>query len=354
MEKKELCNYIGKQTISIVEAMQMIGKNRLGILYIVDDAERLVGAVSDGDIRRWLIKTGNLKANITKAMNHSPKCILFEQIEEADFVMRQNTISSLPVVDVRGHILDIVSDKIRQMAVESDELKDTTVVMMAGGKGTRLYPYTKVLPKPLIPVGEKPIAELIIESFRKYGCDSFQLIVNHKKNMIKAYFNETAHSYSLEYVDEDKPLGTGGGLKLLEGRINDTFILTNCDILVEADYGGILEYHKREQNLVTMICSLKSFRIPYGVIHLGGNGKIKSMEEKPEFSFFTNTGLYVVEPEVLKEIPENTEIGFPDVIEKLRLSGKNVGVYPVSENSWMDMGQMDSLEEMRLHLEKNG
>ncbi len=352
MNRQELSDYLGSENISIVEAMQRIDRNRLGILFIIDVSEKLVGAVSDGDIRRWLIKTGNLKSPVREAMNRSPRYLLEEQKSTALSFMKDNMIRVVPVLDSNGHVVDIMRDAaISMLSGPSNALCDIPVVMMAGGMGTRLYPYTKILPKPLIPVGEKPIAEIIIDNFRRYGCNDFRLIVNHKKNMIKAYFNETGHSYSLQYADEEKPLGTGGGLKLLDGKLNSTFILTNCDILVEADYGGILEYHKNEKRLVTMVCSLKSFRIPYGVINLEGNGKIKSMEEKPEFSFFTNTGLYIVEPEVLDEIPENTEIGFPDVIEKLRLSGDSVGVYPVSENSWMDMGQMDSLEDMRRRLE---
>ncbi len=352
MNKQELSDYIGPDNISIVDAMQKIDRNRLGILFITDRSEKLCGAVSDGDIRRWLIKTGDLKSPVTNAMNHSPLYLTEDQKVRVFSFMKERMVSVVPIVDENMHVVDIMRDGTASMVSgPSNALRDIPVVMMAGGKGTRLYPYTRILPKPLIPVGERPIAEIIIDSFRHYGCSDFRLIVNHKKNMIKAYFNEISHSYVLEFVDEEKPLGTGGGLKLLEDKLDSTFILTNCDILVEADYGGILEYHKKEKNLVTMVCSLKSFRIPYGVINLEGNGRIKSMEEKPEFSFFTNTGLYIVEPEVLKEIPDNTEIGFPDVIESLRLSRKNVGVYPVSENSWMDMGQMDSLEDMRKRLE---
>jgi len=352
MNKTGIAECIGQETISIVDAMKQIGKNSLGILFITDVTGRLVGAVSDGDIRRWLIKTGRLDTGITYVMNRSPKFLYSSQAGSAAAFLLKNRLHAVPILDTDGYILDIVTDRQDINSGESDALKETPVVMMAGGTGTRLYPYTRILPKPLIPIGEKPIAEIIIDSFRQYGCNDFRLIVNHKKNMIKAYFNETAHGYSLSYIDEDKPLGTGGGLSLLKGKLDRTFILTNCDILVEADYGSILDYHNNEKNLVTMVCSLKSFRIPYGVVHLGENGSIRSMEEKPEFSFFTNTGLYVVEPEVIDLIPENEEIGFPTVIEGLRKDGRNIGVYPVSENSWMDMGQPEALEEMRERLEK--
>lgn len=344
---------IGYDSITITEALKKIDENALGILFIVDSDERLIGALSDGDIRRWLIKTGDLKAPATQAMNKKPKFVLEQNEADATKLMDENYITAIPVVDEQMHVINVVDNKNRakKSYSTSKKLQGVPVVMMAGGKGTRLYPYTKILPKPLIPVGDKPIAELIIESFCEYGCNEYYLIVNHKKNMIKAYFGELETDYNVHFVDEEMPLGTGGGVSLLKGMIKDTFILTNCDNIVEDDYFKIYEYHKEHKNLITMICSLKNFSIPYGVVSLANEGTIKSMEEKPTFSFFTNTGCYIVEPEVIDDIPEGTFMGFPDMIEKYRSEGKNVGVYPISENSWLDMGEMDALEKMRAHLE---
>ena len=344
---------IGCDSITITEAMKKIDENALGIIFIVDSDERLIGALSDGDIRRWLIKTGDLKAPVTMAMNSSPKYVFEQNEADAIKLMDESFITAVPVVDSQMRVINVVDNKNKANTHNktSKKLQGVPVVMMAGGKGTRLYPYTKILPKPLIPVGDKPIAELIIESFCEYGCNDYYLIVNHKKNMIKAYFGELESDYSVHFVDEDVPLGTGGGVSLLKGMIKDTFILTNCDNIVEDDYSKIYEYHKEHKNLITMICSLKNFSIPYGVVNLANEGTIKSMEEKPTFSFFTNTGCYIVEPEVIDDIPEGTFMGFPDMIEKYRSEGKNVGVYPISENAWLDMGEMDALEKMRAHLE---
>ena len=221
---------------------------------------------------------------------------------------------------------------------------------MAGGLGTRLYPYTKILPKPLIPIGELPIAEHIINRFYEYGCKRFYLIVNHKKNMIKAYFNEISKGYEVTYIDEDKPLGTGGGLYLLKGKINSTFILSNCDIIVEEDYEKMYQFHKKEDNLITMVCSLKKFTIPYGVVEIGSNGNIESMREKPVMSFFTNTGCYIVEPRVIEELKSECAISFPEIIDSYISHREKIGVYPISERAWMDMGHFDELEEMRKRL----
>lgn len=353
MRKENLYIYVGITTMTIVEALKKIDDNSLGVLFIEDDGQRIIGALSDGDIRRWLIKTGNLNANVAGVMNKSPICLKKGQEELAYSQIVENRITAIPIVDDDMHIIDIIANKdINNIANPKGDLSMVPIVMMAGGRGTRLYPYTRILPKPLIPVGDKPIAEHIIDSFREYSCKDYYLIVNHKRNMIKAYFNEIEKAYNLQYIDEDVPLGTGGGVRLLKGKINKTFILTNCDILVEEDYYKIYKYHKEHDNLITMICSLKNFTIPYGVVNLANEGTIKSMEEKPTISFFTNTGCYIVEPEVINDIPENTPIGFPDIIEKYRCEGKKVGVYPIGENAWLDMGQMDELEKMREHFEK--
>lgn len=352
MIKAELEIFVGKKSMIIADALKKIDKNSLGVLFIVDDADRLVGALSDGDIRRWLIKTGDLNAGVVSAMNTSPKSLKIDQIESAHSKITKASVTAMPIVDDEMHIIEIIDNRnLEEYEHVNNKLKNVPVVMMAGGKGTRLYPYTKILPKPLIPVGEKPIAEHIIDSFCKFGCNDFYLIVNHKKNMIKAYFNETEKRYNVYYVDEEIPLGTGGGLSLLKGKINTTFILTNCDILIKEDYAKVYEYHKKQKNVVTMICSFKSFRIPYGVVNLADGGSISSMEEKPTFSFFTNTGCYVVEPEVINDIPENSAIGFPNIIEKYRNEGKKVGVFPIGEHAWLDMGQIDTLEDMRNRLE---
>lgn len=353
MNKVDIDIFIGHKSLKMVDALKKIDKNALGVLFIVDDESRLVGALSDGDIRRWLIKTGDLYSPVENAMNKSPKYVYDTSKEKAKEIMAQFFIAVIPVVNIDMNIVDIIDTRVVPDDIKeiNDSLKEVPVVMMAGGKGTRLYPYTKVLPKPLIPVGDKPIAELIIDSFSDYGCDEFFLIVNHKKNMIKAYFSDLESDYRIEFVDEDKPLGTGGGIALLKGKIKDTFILTNCDNIVDDDYSKIYKYHKEHNNLITMICSLKNFTIPYGVVNLASGGNIQSMEEKPTFSFFTNTGCYIVEPEVIDDIPDNVFMGFPDMIEKYRNEGKNVGVYPVNERAWLDMGEIPALESMREYLE---
>ncbi len=256
---------------------------------------------------------------------------------------------ALPLLDKRGRVQDVVFAG--GLDIDTHKKACAPVVIMAGGLGTRLYPYTKILPKPLIPIGEMPIVEHIIHRFADVGCSAFTMIVNYKKSMIKSYFNDLQKDYTVDYVDEDTPLGTGGGLSLLKGKVTQTFFLTNCDILIDADFGDIYQYHKEKGNVITMVCAVKHFTIPYGVVELGGDGDISGITEKPEMNFLTNTGVYVVEPSVIDGLAYNEPIPFTDIIADVRAAGGRVGVYPVSENSWMDMGQLEELDNMRRRLE---
>lgn len=334
---------------SVLHAMELLDAIATKVLFVEKD-RKLVAALTDGDIRRWILSKGNLEAEVCKVANYKPKFLRNTNEKDAVHFMRKNSIEAVPILDEFGRIINVICWDGKNSAGNREKIQ-LPVVIMAGGKGKRLYPYTKILPKPLIPVGEIPIAEHIINRFFECGCNEFYLVLNHKKNMIKAYFNEIEKDYQVNYVDENIPLGTGGGLSLLKGKIHETFILTNCDILIQEEFAKIYKLHKEEHHMITMVCSLKNFHIPYGVIEIGKSGEIESMSEKPNLSFFTNTGCYIVEPEVIEQMEENKEIGFPDVIEQAKQQGMKVGVYPIGENAWLDMGQLDELENMKHALE---
>lgn len=334
---------------SMIEAMEALDKAAKKVLFVENDG-KLTATVTDGDIRRWILAKGNLSAKVKDVANYNPKFVYEKDRAKAKEYMKQYSVEALPIVDNYKKIISVVLWDDKDLIFNKEKL-NIPVVIMAGGLGTRLYPYTKILPKPLIPIGDIPIAEHIINRFRRYGCKQFYLVVNYKKNMIKAYFNEIEKDYVITYIDEDKPLGTGGGLSLLKGKIDSTFILSNCDILIEEDYDKIYQLHKKENHLITMVCSLKKFIIPYGVVEIGDNGNIESMKEKPEMSFFTNTGCYIVEPDVIAELKKDTIISFPDIIEHYKKMDQSIGVYPISEHAWMDMGQIDEMEEMRKRIE---
>ncbi len=333
---------------TILEAMQKINKNSRKLLF-VQDGGVLLATLTDGDIRRWIIKGGNLQAEVKQAANYQPKYLEEGQAHLAVSIMREYGIDAVPIVDDKHRIREIIFQNSYEQILPKFERK-IPVVMMAGGLGSRLSPYTNILPKPLIPIGDYPIAEHIINRFHTYGCNQFYMIVNYKRNMIKAYFGELQKDYQLTFIVEEKALGTGGGISLLKGKIKDTFILTNCDIIIDDDLTKAYKQHVESGNLITMVCSLKNFTIPYGVVNVGENGVIESMQEKPHMSFFTNTGCYFVEPEVIEDLVYNEPIDFPTIIEKYIGREKKVGIYPIGEDAWLDMGQFDELEKMKKRL----
>lgn len=346
----EVSDVIIDENSSMIEAMERLDATSKKVLFVQNNG-KLAAAITDGDIRRWILKKGDLDAKVKDIANYCPLYLEENNKNSAREFMKKNFIDAVPIVNKCMEVISVVL--LNEEDIEKKIELRIPVVIMAGGLGTRLYPYTKILPKPLIPIGEIPIVEHIINRFSKYGSHQFYLVVNHKKNMIKSYFNEIEKVYKVDYVDEDKPLGTGGGLSLLKGKINSTFILSNCDILIEEDYEKIYNYHKKENNLITMVCSLKNIKIPYGVIEISETGEIENMKEKPELSFFTNTGMYIVEPKIIEELEQDRAIGFPDIIEQYKSQGEKIGIYPISENSWMDMGQIDEMEEMRRRLERD-
>lgn len=349
MNYTETSEFIITEDATILQAMEQIDKSTRKILFVHHDG-KLLAAVSDGDIRRWILKGGKLNESIRNAANYHPIFLNEEMRDQAERIMKKNLIDALPIIDGEGQIKEIFF--LNKFGKEYGKFTDhIPVVIMAGGIGSRLSPYTNILPKPLIPIGELPIVEHIINQFRKYGCDDFRMIVNYKRNMIKAYFNELKKDYSIVFMSEDKPLGTGGGLSLLKGTVQGTFILTNCDILIDEDLGKAYKHHKEFGNEITMICSLKSYILPYGIVNIGQNGGIDSIQEKPEMAFYTNTGCYFVEPEVVERLEYNESVDFPNIIREYLAQGKKVGVYPVSENAWLDMGQIDEMEKMKARLQ---
>ena len=284
--------------------------------------------------------------SIIMAVNRNPK--IAKSFEEAKSLYHKKYVVAVPIVNDQGIINSVYTED--DTLIKPKASLELPVVINAGGKGTRLDPFTRVLPKPLIPVGELPIIEHIMREYQTYNCNEFHIIVNYKRDLMKAYFADSENHYSITWYDEEKPLGTGGGLSLLKGKISSTFFFANCDALLTANYGSMVEFHRDNENVITMICAVKNLNIPYGVVEMGVNGTIKEMKEKPLMSFLTNTGIYIVEPEVIDDMEDGVAVGFPDIVEMEKRKGKRVAVFPVSENDWMDMGQLPELEKMRIKL----
>lgn len=355
MNRKQLSMFLADEHVLLAEAMQKIDDNARGILFVTDGEKRLCGAVSDGDIRRWILKTGVITAEIKSLMNPHPKYLLENESFDPYTYMRKYSIHALPVVDSCMRIKDILLVDNQEMELDKDRegLENVTVVIMAGGKGTRLYPYTKILPKPLIPIGDIPIVERIINYFHEYNITDFIMTVNYRKNMIKSYFSEIDKDYEIEYVEEDKPLGTAGSIKLIKRQFDQPLFVANCDSLIRADYTELLRFHKKSGNAITIVSAMKNDVIPYGVVYSKENGEIENMVEKPRRSYFVNTGMYVINPEMIELIPDDTFFHMTDLTEKAIENGYRVGMYPVSEDSFLDMGEFEEMKRMeeKLNLE---
>lgn len=352
MKTEELVPFFIHANGTVVEALQKIDQNTRGLLFVVDEKRKLLGVLTDGDIRRWLLRTGELQGCVRQFMNANPKVIYRKEVKNAMDIMDDYRITALPVVNAKGIVLDIIfrdsnTEKIKDL---EEKLETVPVVMMAGGKGTRLYPFTKILPKPLIPIGDVPIMERIMDRFRDCGVKNFYVTVNYKKGMIKSYFSDQNCDYAIQYVEEDKPLGTAGSLKLIQDRFKCPFIVTNCDILVHADYADIYKYHIESGNELTIVSALKNIVVPYGVIHPTENGTVRSMEEKPKLSYFVNTGMYILNADLVDDIPEDTFYHMTHLADKLLAEGRKIGMYPISEDSFLDMGEFEEMRRMEKKL----
>lgn len=348
MTESEIQKFIGTPDLTIVEAMKLMDNNGSGILFIVNEKKALKSSLTDGDVRRWLIKTGKLDTKIESLLNNNPRYLFFDDRDKVYDYMEEQRIRVLPIVDKSMRIKDIVLNQYRTSDdfVISDELADTQVIIMAGGKGSRLYPYTKILPKPLIPIGDVPILERIINRLHASGVKEFFITINYKKEIIKSYFGESPHDYKINFVEETQPLGTAGSISLIKRKFSSPVIITNCDILIQADYGQILKQHQKSGNQLTIVSSLKNTIIPYGVLHSGKEGLVQSMEEKPQLSYFINTGMYIIEPKYLDWIPKDSVYNMTDLAEKMINNGLKVGMYPISENSFLDMGEFTEMKKM--------
>ena len=299
-----------------------------------------------GDIQRAIIKHVSMDSPIdsiieivSKGKSYAHPNNSVEQIKEQILAIRAEC---MPVVDDDGNLVNVYFWKDffeEAMLPPAREKINLPVVIMAGGKGTRLKPITNVIPKPLIPVGDKTILEIIMDQFEEIGCHKFYMSVNYKADMMKYYLSQLDHKYDIEFFMEDKPLGTIGSVSLLKGKITTPFFVSNCDSINEQDYRDVWDYHVQNHNDMTIVTMVKSFKIPYGVIETGEDGLMTALKEKPEQTYQVNTGVYILNPELINEIPHGEFFHITHLMEKLKARGARIGCFPVSEYAWKDMGE---------------
>ena len=328
---------------TILSAMRTMDSIKRKLLIVISN-NKYVGLISIGDIQRAIIKDIPLTSSILTIMrNDYIVAKIGQKEEEIKELMVKLRSEFMPLLSENGELVSIYfwEDFFNIPQKEPLFQFNLPVIIMAGGEGTRLRPITYVLPKPLIPLFKKSLLEEIFDRFCAHGCDTFYISVNYKADLIEYYISQKQLPYNILYLREDIPMGTGGSLSLLKGKVDTTFFVTNCDILVEQDYSEVLRYHYDNKNDITIIAALKQYPIAYGSITSGEEGRLLEIVEKPDITIKINSGMYIFEPSVLNDIPSNEFTHITQLIENVRLKGGKVGVFPISENSWKDIGQWD-------------
>lgn len=327
---------------SILDAMKQMDRIKMKILFVYDLEQKFMAILTLGDIQRAIIRGINLTDKVEVIIDSNK---LYGTRNESDASIKQKMRSIraelMPIIDNNHNLVDVLfwEDVFGDDKVPERDFIDLPVVIMAGGKGTRLKPLTNVIPKPLVPVGDKTILEVIMDQFESIGCHKFYMSVNYKAGMMKYYLNQLPHHYDIEFFQEEKPLGTIGSVSLLKGKINTPFFVSNCDSINEQDYRDVYDYHRSNHNDMTIVTMVKSLRIPYGVIETGEDGLMIALKEKPEQTYQVNTGVYILNPDLMEEIPDGEFFHVTDLMEKVKARGGRVGCFPVSEKSWRDMGE---------------
>lgn len=336
-------NLIILPDITIKHALKKLSQTGEKCLVVADQNNTLLGTLSDGDLRKAILKGAGVGGSIVDIYQPKPTVLVRDKykLEQAKELFIKYKFDLIPIVDEKGKVIDVL---VWEEVFKNGEKKqrtylDAPVVIMAGGKGTRLEPFTKVLPKPLVPIHEKPVIEHIIEKFTAVGVREFYLTVNYKSRILKAFFEELNPDYSVSFVEEPKPLGTAGSLEFLEGKFDKPFLVTNCDIIIDADYSDLYAFHRKKEYDITLVASIKNYIIPYGTCELNSDGHLNHIKEKPEYNFLVNTGLYILNQEVLELIPKGKVYHMNNLIEDAKNHGMKVGVYPINEDLWIDVGQ---------------
>ncbi len=325
--------------------MKIIDESSLQIAVVVDESRKLLGIVTDGDVRRGILKGNDLNVPISKVMNSNPITGNDKESKNHCYrLMRSKKLRQLPIVNEKNILVDIL---FRDHQLE----KENTIVLMVGGLGTRLRPLTNHIPKPMLKVGGKPILETIIEGFKQYGYTNFVLSVNYKKEIIQNYFqNGDAFGVSITYIEENKRMGTAGALSLLPVKPKKPIFVMNGDLLTQVNFEQLMQFHIEQNSVATMCVREYEYQIPYGVIEINGP-ELVAIQEKPIQKSFVNAGIYVLNPEVLEYIPKDEYFDMPLLFEKIIMNNNKTSVFPLREY-WLDIGQMDDFEKANIEYEE--
>ena len=333
MEIKQIQKISVKNNSTILDCLKKINETGYGSLLVVQNKLKLIGIITDGDIRRALLKKISLSSNIKNIYNSSPlkitKNLSFQKIKS---IMKKENISLIPKVNSVNNVMDVFT--IRDFSIKDNSLS-TPVIIMAGGKGIRMKPFTHILPKALLPFNNSTIIEEIIKNFEINEFKKIIISTGFKSNILKKHLGKNKNLY---FSKEKKPLGTVGGIKLLSKKIKDNFILCNCDTLIDANIKDLIDFHKKNKNFITVVCAISNEEIKYGICKINKSGHLKNILEKPNFQHLLNTGFYILNKNCIPMIPKNKKYDINELIFSCIRKKKKIGVYPISIGQWKDVG----------------
>jgi len=345
----EINKIILNHDTSIKEAMKIIDNSTIKIALVLDDNKRLIGTVTDGDIRRSILKGVTLNESVYHTMNRSfIYALVGDSKEKISKIARDNEVNQVPIVD-KDFILVGIEDATNYF---TSPKRVNTVVLMAGGIGSRLKPLTNQTPKPMLRVMNKPILEIILESCIKYGFNNFIFSVNYKSEIIEDYFGDgKKFGVKIQYVHDEGRMGTAGSLYFLKQQLSEDFVLMNADLLTNINFDNLVDFHLHSNSKATMCVREYDFQVPYGVVNVQ-NDKVTSIDEKPVHNFFINAGIYMLNPSVLNYIPENSFFDMPTLFNILIESKEKVFPFPIREY-WLDIGEIGSFNKANDEYDEN-
>lgn len=328
-------------TATIKEAIQAIDRSHLQIALVINSTGKLLGTITDGDIRRGILKGVGMDQPAVQVMNKKPTVGNPDQTREALVaLMERKGLRHVPLVDGAGKLQGI---ELLNNLLGSGP-KENWVVIMAGGMGKRMGSLTEHTPKPMLPVRNKPLLESIVENLSQYGFRDIFLSVNYKRDVIQNYFRSgDDHNVGIRYLEEDEPLGTVGSLSLLPQKPASPIVVMNADLVTNINFDRLLEFHEKQKSKATVCIREYDMQVPYGVVKVDDKHNVLMLEEKPTMRHFVNAGIYVLDPEVISLIPPSTRMDMPDLLAKLLQTNQKVGAFPLREN-WIDIGQVHDFE----------
>ena len=344
-------NFTIRENTTFKQAIQKLNQTGVKCLVVVDEKNKLLGTLSDGDIRRCLYKKVSLNSKIIKFYNKQA-IFFFENsfdLKEISKQMIKKQIDVLPVVKKNKRLIKILTlrEIYKQNALSKARLKKTAVLIMAGGLGKRMRPFTNVLPKPLLPIEDKTAIAYIIENFISIGFKEIFISINYKSKILKAYLEEYKPKIKIKILEEKSPLGTAGAIKFFQNKIFSNLVIINCDVITKFNLSNPIEDHINNKNKLTVFCSSKAFSLPYGACVVDNNHQLIKLNEKPKYNFFINIGMYIINKTLIKLIPKrNLKLDFDELINLLLKRNIKIDTYLVDEQSWIDIGNWNEFKKI--------